>query len=201
MTEGGDETNQGSGSAQVPPVDEMTRQAASFVEGRTREYGNLWLDGVERLSKGDYKSSDLISDWFTVWGKGLRDLQRTARPWWTAAAEAATGQGAAPPSGSLTIYTDCEVDFSSEFKTKVRQLSFHCSDLVYRRDRALAVPASEVMLEVHIDPMTGVGRVRVSINAAGMVAGSLVGRLYESAKPDTPISDIDLYVPPGYSRY
>ncbi len=197
----GGTVEQGSGTAEPTPVDEPIRKTASFIDGRVREYADLWKNAADQLAKGEYRSSDLITDWFTLWGRGARDIQTVAQAWWQVGTAGPIGEKDPASVPQRTIFNDCVVDLSSELKQKQRPLVFATSDIAYRDDRTVAVPASNVTLEPHVDPTNGIGFVRVTIDATGLNPGLLLGFLYETKNPTTPISAVNMSVPRGYSRY
>lgn len=196
----GGEVDQGTGKARMA-ASEPVRQTAAFIDGRTRDYLGLWENAGQRLSKGEYTSSDLITDWFSLWAKGLRDTQALAKAWGSVASQNPSVAGGAGTS-ARTIFNDCPIDLSREFgRSGSRPLEFTCSDIRYRLDDSVAVQASNVTLSADgVDRDEGTGFVRATIDAAALKPGLLQGFLFESGG-DKPIGTINMSVPPGYSRY
>lgn len=50
---------------------------------RTQEYVQLWEGAAAKLKDSSYRSEDLIDDWFSFWGKAIRDTTAGAALLWT----------------------------------------------------------------------------------------------------------------------
>lgn len=63
--------------------------AAAQMSRRLNEYVDVWERALARLVDADYHAEDLIDDWFSLWGKWVRDITAaTALTWSSATAEA-----------------------------------------------------------------------------------------------------------------
>jgi hypothetical protein len=52
------------------------------MASRASEYVEVWERAANRMVNADYRSEDLIDDWFTCWGKWVRDSTAvTALTW------------------------------------------------------------------------------------------------------------------------
>jgi len=77
------------------------------LAGRLDEYRQLWERAAHRLVHEEYHAEDLVDDWFTLWGKIVRDTTALTAVTWQAAnttarrqAEANNGNGERPaPAG------------------------------------------------------------------------------------------------------
>ena len=75
-----------------------------LATARTQEYVQLWEGAAAKLKDSSYRSEDLIDDWFSFWGKAIRDTTAGAALLWTAGmrdvrARAATRDGRPEDSG------------------------------------------------------------------------------------------------------
>lgn len=61
---------------------------------RTQEYVQLWEGAAAKLKDSSYRSEDLIDDWFSFWGKAIRDTTAGAALLWTAGMRDARGRSA-----------------------------------------------------------------------------------------------------------
>ncbi len=57
---------------------------------RLAEYVELWESAMSRMADADYHSEDLVDDWFTWWGKCVRDSTAVAALSWQAYTDATT---------------------------------------------------------------------------------------------------------------
>ena len=55
-----------------------------LATGRMEEYAQLWEGAAAKFSDSSYRSEDLIDDWFTCWGKWVRDSTALATVGWKA---------------------------------------------------------------------------------------------------------------------
>ena len=70
------------------------RDLVRLASGRMEEYAQLWEGAAAKLSDSSYRSEDLIDDWFTFWGKAIRDMTAGAAVLWAAGMRDAQGRGA-----------------------------------------------------------------------------------------------------------
>jgi len=70
------------------------RDLARLAAARTQEYVQLWEGAAAKLKDSSYRSEDLIDDWFSFWGKAIRDTTAGAALWWTAGMRDAGGRAA-----------------------------------------------------------------------------------------------------------
>jgi hypothetical protein len=54
-----------------------------LATARTQEYVQLWEGAAAKLKDSSYRSEDLIDDWFSFWGKAIRDTTAGAALLWT----------------------------------------------------------------------------------------------------------------------
>ena len=66
---------------------------------RMEEYAQLWEGAAAKLRDSSYRSEDLLDDWFTFWGKAVRDVTAAGALWWTASTRDAPGRTAAQDDG------------------------------------------------------------------------------------------------------
>jgi hypothetical protein len=74
------------------------RDLVRLATARTEEYVRLWEGAAAKLADSSYRSEDLIDDWFSFWGKAIRDTTAGAAFLWTAGVRDARGR-AAPRDG------------------------------------------------------------------------------------------------------
>ena len=74
------------------------RADPALLAGRLDEYRQLWEQTARRLVHEEYHAEDLIDDWFTLWGKVVRDTTAMAAMSWRAGNEQAKRQ--ASPAGA-----------------------------------------------------------------------------------------------------
>ena len=70
------------------------RDLVRLATARTEEYIQLWEGAAAKLKNSTYRSEDLIDDWFSFWGKAIRDTTAGAAFLWTAGARDARGRAA-----------------------------------------------------------------------------------------------------------
>lgn len=75
-----------------------------LATARTQEYVQLWEGAAAKFKDSSYRSEDLIDDWFSFWGKTIRDTTAGAAFLWTAGmrdvrGRAATRDGRSEDSG------------------------------------------------------------------------------------------------------
>jgi hypothetical protein len=56
----------------------------ALATARLGEYVELWERVVGKMTRADYHSEDLIDDWFTWWGKCVRDVTAASAMAWSA---------------------------------------------------------------------------------------------------------------------
>jgi hypothetical protein len=67
--------------ARTPGADDLARASAQ-MSGRLNEYVDVWERAASRLVNDEYHAEDLLDDWFTLWGKWVRDsTAATALAW------------------------------------------------------------------------------------------------------------------------
>jgi hypothetical protein len=78
MTDGAraGEPSPDAGHAGIPDVGLLAQRAG--------EYFTVWESAAARLVNAEYHSEDLIDDWFTCWGKWVRDSTALATIGWRA---------------------------------------------------------------------------------------------------------------------
>jgi hypothetical protein len=59
------------------------RDLVRLATARTEEYVQLWEGAAAKLKDSSYRSEDLIDDWFSFWGKAIRDTTAGAALLWT----------------------------------------------------------------------------------------------------------------------
>jgi hypothetical protein len=59
-------------------------QASALAAERLGEYVELWQSATAKLLRSEYHAEDLIDDWFTWWGKVLRDTTAAMTVVWGA---------------------------------------------------------------------------------------------------------------------
>jgi hypothetical protein len=59
------------------------RDLVRLATARTQEYVQLWEGAAAKLKDSSYRSEDLIDDWFSFWGKAIRDTTAGAALLWT----------------------------------------------------------------------------------------------------------------------
>ena len=52
------------------------------MASRASEYVEVWERAANRMVNADYRSEDLVDDWFTCWGKWVRDSTAMAALTW-----------------------------------------------------------------------------------------------------------------------
>jgi hypothetical protein len=65
-----------------------------LVAQRLQEYGELWEGAAAKLRSSSYRSEDLLDDWFSFWGKAVRDMTAGPALWWGAGSERASRRSA-----------------------------------------------------------------------------------------------------------
>jgi hypothetical protein len=70
------------------------RDLARLATARTEEYVQLWEGAAAKLKDSSYRSEDLLDDWFSFWGKAIRDMTAGAALLWTAGVRDARGRAA-----------------------------------------------------------------------------------------------------------
>jgi len=70
------------------------RDLVRLATARTEEYIQLWEGAAAKLKNSSYRSEDLIDDWFSFWGKAIRDTTAGAALLWTAGVRDARGRAA-----------------------------------------------------------------------------------------------------------
>ena len=70
------------------------RDLARLAAVRTQEYVQLWEGAAAKLKDSSYRSEDLIDDWFSFWGKAIRDTTAGAALLWTAGMRDVRGRAA-----------------------------------------------------------------------------------------------------------
>ena len=70
------------------------RDLIRLATARTEEYVQLWEGAAAKLKDSTYRSEDLIDDWFSFWGKAIRDTTAGAALLWTAGVRDAWGRSA-----------------------------------------------------------------------------------------------------------
>jgi len=65
-----------------------------LVARRLQEYGELWEGAAAKLRNSSYRSEDLLDDWFTFWGKAVRDMTAGPALLWGAGSERASQRSA-----------------------------------------------------------------------------------------------------------
>jgi hypothetical protein len=66
------------------------------MSGRLNEYVDVWERAASRLVKDEYHAEDLLDDWFTLWGKWVRDSTAASALAWRAYAgesDVTSGEG------------------------------------------------------------------------------------------------------------
>lgn len=54
----------------------------AMLAGRLDEYRQLWERAATRLAHDEYHAEDLVDDWFSWWGKVVRDTSALAALAW-----------------------------------------------------------------------------------------------------------------------
>jgi hypothetical protein len=76
---------------------EDVARATTQMSGRLNEYVEVWERAASRLVKDEYHAEDLLDDWFTLWGKWVRDsTAATALAWRAYAGETDVTSGEGP---------------------------------------------------------------------------------------------------------
>ena len=57
-------------------------EISGLAARRATEYVELWESMMAKLASSDYHSDDLVDDWFTWWGKWVRDSTAAAALTW-----------------------------------------------------------------------------------------------------------------------
>ena len=70
---------------------DMFADLSSLLGRRLNEYVEVWDRGVSKLLNSSYHAEDLLDDWFTIWGKAVRDSTTAVAATWQAF-------GARPPA-------------------------------------------------------------------------------------------------------
>lgn len=70
------------------------RDLVRLATARTEEYVQLWEGAAAKLKNSTYRSEDLIDDWFSFWGKAIRDTTAGAALLWTGGVRDARGRAA-----------------------------------------------------------------------------------------------------------
>jgi hypothetical protein len=60
------------------------RDLVRLATARTEEYVQLWEGAATKFKDSSYRSEDLLDDWFSFWGKAIRDMTAGAALLWTA---------------------------------------------------------------------------------------------------------------------
>jgi hypothetical protein len=68
-------------------------QLSALAERRVTEYVDLWEHAVSRLANSEYHSEDLLDDWFSWWGKWVRDSTAATAWLWRAYTDEAAAAG------------------------------------------------------------------------------------------------------------
>ncbi len=63
-------------------VIDMVGQASAMAARRVTEYVEVWERAVSRMASSEYHAEDLLDDWFSLWGKAVRDSAATAAWLW-----------------------------------------------------------------------------------------------------------------------
>jgi hypothetical protein len=67
---------------------------------RAAEYAELWEHTMTRLANSEYHSEDLLDDWFSWWGKLVRDTTASAAWAWRGFVDDRSRQTDVGPDGS-----------------------------------------------------------------------------------------------------
>jgi hypothetical protein len=70
------------------------RDLVRLATARTEEYVQLWEAAAAKLKDSSYRSEDLLDDWFSFWGKAVRDMTAGAALLWTAGVQDVPGRAA-----------------------------------------------------------------------------------------------------------
>ncbi len=70
------------------------RDLVRLATARTEEYVQLWEGAAAKLKDSSYRSEDLLDDWFSFWGKAVRDMTAGAALLWTAGVRDVPGRAA-----------------------------------------------------------------------------------------------------------
>ena len=70
------------------------RDLVRLATARTEEYVQLWEGAAAKLKDSSYRSEDLLDDWFSFWGKAIRDMTAGATLLWTAGVRDVPGRAA-----------------------------------------------------------------------------------------------------------
>ena len=70
------------------------RDLVRLATARTEEYVQLWEGAAAKLKDSSYRSEDLLDDWFSFWGKAIRDMTAGAALLWTAGVRDVPGRAA-----------------------------------------------------------------------------------------------------------
>ena len=70
------------------------RDLVRLATARTEEYVQLWEGAAGKLKDSSYRSEDLLDDWFSFWGKAVRDMTAGAALLWTAGVPDVPGRAA-----------------------------------------------------------------------------------------------------------
>lgn len=73
---------------------------------RMTEYQRIWEDATARMLTGNYRSEDLIEDWFSWWGRAARDMTAATTLAFGQFSAAGPGMGAAAGTGSTPDETE-----------------------------------------------------------------------------------------------
>jgi hypothetical protein len=63
---------------------DVWRDLVRLATARTEEYVQLWEGAAAKFKDSSYRSEDLLDDWFSFWGKAIRDTTAGAALLWTA---------------------------------------------------------------------------------------------------------------------
>lgn len=94
--------NRGHGVNADSPTQEVKTEDADSAPGgppdvnrlmrrRFEEYVRLWEDAATKLRHSSYRSEHLLDDWFTFWGKAVRDMTAGSALLWRAAVGTTAG--------------------------------------------------------------------------------------------------------------
>jgi hypothetical protein len=87
-----------SGAPGGGPFGEAFGDLSSLWGRRLNEYVEVWDRGVSKLLSSSYHAEDLLDDWFSLWGKAVRDSTTAMAATW----QAFGGRSAAPHGDDRT---------------------------------------------------------------------------------------------------
>lgn len=70
-----------------------------MVNRRLQAYGELWEGAATKLRDSSYRSQDLLDDWFSFWGRAVRDMTAGTALLWGAGPGRAREQRPQPDDG------------------------------------------------------------------------------------------------------